>query len=171
MISSIGQSNFDPTEMAQKLFKKVDTDGDGSVSKSELQEMLKNRKKDSNVSDTENTEELDEIYSKLDTDSSGDVSQSELEEGMKASGPPPPPPPPADMMKSIVSSLSSSSSDDSSTQNILDILTKVENGEEITDEDKSTLHTFVNQLQSTIGSSGTTSDSNWKGLFVNSLQG
>jgi hypothetical protein len=89
---------------------------------------------------------------------------------MKEMAPPPPPPPPADMLKSMVNTLNNYSSDESSTQNILNILTKVENGEEITDEDKSTLHTFVNQLQATIGSSGT-NDNNWKGLFVNSLQG
>lgn len=170
MINSIGQSNFDPTEMVQKMFKKLDTDENGSISKSELQEMLKNRNKNNTVTDTKETERLDEIYSKLDTDSSGDVSEAELEAGMKEMAPPPPPPPPADMLKSMVNTLNNYSSDESSTQNILNILTKVENGDEITDEDKSTLHTFVNQLQATIGSSGT-NDNNWKGLFVNSLQG
>ena len=99
MINSIGQSNFDPAEMVQKMFKKIDTDGNNSISKSELQEMLNNRKKNNSITDTEDTEKLDEIYSKLDTDSSGDISQSELEAGIKELAPPPPPPPPAEMLK------------------------------------------------------------------------
>ena len=93
-------------------FSKVDADGDGSVSKTELQEMLSSI----TATETGSAAQTDAVFSKLDTNGDGSVSESEFtsaapkppdQDGMGSLGsmgmstqafagmmaPPPPPPP------------------------------------------------------------------------------
>ncbi|WP_313950710.1 EF-hand domain-containing protein [Accumulibacter sp.] len=115
----------DTTKMAEQLFSKLDTSGQGFIQKSDLQaafdKISSNSSSSSSTTITSST--VDELFSTLDTDSSGKVSKQEftetlaklqndldvqyqgarMEKAMKAGGtegmgsrPPPPPPPPGD---------------------------------------------------------------------------
>jgi Ca2+-binding EF-hand superfamily protein len=122
--------------MRDKMFSKVDSDGSGSVDKTELQSMLDHISSNTGTS----AGNADELLTKMDSDGNGSLSQTELEAGIKdlmpppsstvsfaqqrggadaqgaapPDGPPPggmPPPPPADASASsdVASSNSSSS--------------------------------------------------------------
>lgn len=80
----------DMSKMASDLFKLVDTDSDGKVTKDELTQALS--KSDSNLS-------VEDLLKNLDADEDGSITESELAGGLKAafeqmqaSQPPPPPP-------------------------------------------------------------------------------
>lgn len=64
------------------LFSRLDTDGDGSVSKTEFATVLEDAGVDS--------ERAEALFAKLDTDSDGSVSESELKAARKHYGSPPP---------------------------------------------------------------------------------
>lgn len=64
------------------LFSRLDTDGDGSVSKTEFATVLEDAGVDS--------ERAEALFAKLDTDSDGSVSESELKAARKHHGSPPP---------------------------------------------------------------------------------
>ena len=70
----------------QRLFDKVDSDGDGGVSATEFESMV------SDISaKTGNTlGDSAELFSQMDGDGDGSLSSSELQEGMKSLMPPPP---------------------------------------------------------------------------------
>ena len=74
-ISSISSSYSQARmlEMRQKMFTSLDTNGDGTVSKDELAQMVANGPK--------NGPSADELLSKIDTDGNGSVSQSEFMAG------------------------------------------------------------------------------------------
>ncbi|MBU0753484.1 MAG: EF-hand domain-containing protein [Gammaproteobacteria bacterium] len=133
-IGSIGSSLImqgmrqrpDATKMAESLFSKLDTSGQGYIQKSDLQaafdKISSTSNSSSSTSSTSST--VDELFSKLDTDSNGKVSkqefsdtltklQNDLEQqfqdnrmqmamqaggmgGMNGMGGKPPPPPPGD---------------------------------------------------------------------------
>ena len=100
-------------KMQEQLFKKADTDGDGSISKAELSKMVSS-------SDSKNSSSGDELFTQMDSDGNGSISKLESDaaiakvsqqmqtQGMHPQGPPPPPPSQGD-------STSSASSTDSST--------------------------------------------------------
>lgn len=115
----------------QEMFNKVDSDGNGSVNKSELQSML-----DGIAKHTGSTSSTDDTFSKMDSNGDGSLNQSEMEAGMKSlmpappstmafaqtrngdggGGPegvggPPPPPPTGDSASTSATSSSSSDSD------------------------------------------------------------
>lgn len=70
----------------EDLFKSIDSDDDGSLSKDELTSAL------SSSDDSENSDiDIDALLSELDSDGSGSISQDELSAAL------PPPPPPAGM--------------------------------------------------------------------------
>ncbi len=79
----------DPTKMASDLFKLVDTDTDGKITKDELTQVLSQR--NSNLS-------VDDIIKNVDGDEDGTITESELSEALKGAfenmqaNPPPPPP-------------------------------------------------------------------------------
>jgi hypothetical protein len=70
-------SGFDRDKMAQTMFKKLDTSGDGKIDKSELEAATKGRKGPS----------ADEIMSKADTNGDGAISLDELKSSMPTKPP------------------------------------------------------------------------------------
>lgn len=120
MVSSIGSSGAsammqmhrpDPTQMASKLFAKLDTKNQGYLEKSDLQSAFD---KLSGSSSSASTSSVDDVFKQLDGNSDGKVTQDELTTSLKnlaaqldsqfekarmsgamngASGMPPPPPP------------------------------------------------------------------------------
>ncbi|HEY9186807.1 MAG TPA: EF-hand domain-containing protein [Ignavibacteria bacterium] len=123
------------------FFKKMDTDSDGKVSKSELQAMLESMQKASNKNGTLN---VDELFSKIDTDGDGSISETEnttAMEKMKGKGSPPPPPPP-----------NGSSEIKSGIQNLISSLTESEDS-----ESTSTLQSLLESLQESDDEESTTS--------------
>ena len=86
-------SGFDPTKLWENLFKKVDSNSDGSIDKTEFESAVSTMAKNQNVS----TDEADAMFKKLDTDSDGKVSEKEMLAALKTAGdqmranmPPPP---------------------------------------------------------------------------------
>ena len=71
-----GGTNYDPSTMAQSIIKKLDTNNNGSISKSEFQNSLKN------ASATSSKDSVS-LFNKFDTNNNGSVSQSELETFLK----------------------------------------------------------------------------------------
>lgn len=109
-ISSISSNmNFDPTAM----FKKLDTNSDGGISK---EEFLANIKKQ----DGDTDEKLTKMFEETDTDGDGKITQAENEAAMKKmqqGGKPKGPPP---TQGAGASSKSSSSSSTSTTYDVRD---------------------------------------------------
>jgi Ca2+-binding EF-hand superfamily protein len=98
MVSGISSCNVASlSEMRQKMFSKIDTNGDGSIDKNEMATLIQ-----------QNTSSLvDDMFSKMDTDKDNLISQIESNSGLAKlgqemkksgagmsgmSGPPPPPP-------------------------------------------------------------------------------
>jgi len=105
-VDSGGSSNSKPTsQLASDLFSSIDTDGDGVISKSELETAVTNA--------GGSTDEADALYAKLDPDNTGSVSESAFAQALQP--PPPPPPPSSDSSTSSDSSDSSSSTGSSSS--------------------------------------------------------
>ncbi len=96
----------DPTKMQEKLFAKADTNGDGTIDKTELTTLMESTGTDQSVS-------ADDLFSQMDSDGDGQISQQEatdtasqlledlrsqfMQAGMGSMGamggmPPPPPP-------------------------------------------------------------------------------
>ncbi|MFZ2855122.1 MAG: EF-hand domain-containing protein [Rhodocyclaceae bacterium] len=106
-----GMKKPDPAEMADNLFSKLDTSGQGFIQKSDLQSAFAQISSSSQASDTSSN--VDELFSQLDTDSDGKVTKQEFSDtlqklseqleqqfqssrmqgAMQAGGMPPPPPP------------------------------------------------------------------------------
>src|SRR3989339_271534 len=119
MINSIGSVDTSSlmSQMAAKMFKRLDTNEDGGIDKTELQAMLDKGKKqgpsvdeifekmDTNKDgDIDKTEmqamvdqgggrgpSVDEIFEKLDTNGDGKIDEEENAEALKNAPPPPPP--------------------------------------------------------------------------------
>jgi len=103
-VDSGGSSGTNPaSQLASDLFSSIDTDGDGVISKSELETAVTNA--------GGSTDEADAFYAKLDPDNTGSVSESAFAQALQ---PPPPPPPSSDSDTSGDSSDSSSSAASSS---------------------------------------------------------
>jgi Ca2+-binding EF-hand superfamily protein len=87
MVSGIGSATSafsaqDLAAMREKMFKKADTDGDGKISKAEMQAAAPKDGKGPNV---------DELFSKVDTDGDGYITDTEdkaAAEKMQKAGPP-----------------------------------------------------------------------------------
>jgi len=77
-----GNGGVDPAKMKEKMFAAMDANGDGDVSKTELQSLLD---KMSAASGTSSTVSVDDIMNSVDTDGDGSLSKSEF----AASGPKP----------------------------------------------------------------------------------
>jgi EF-hand domain pair len=90
-ISSIsGSMGYSPTQMAADFFKKADSNGDGSIDKSELKTMLSKGPNGKNLTDAD----VDKIFSEIDSNGDGKIDQTENADQMKKmsggkGGPPP----------------------------------------------------------------------------------
>lgn len=102
-----GRRRPDPAEMAEKLFSKLDTNGQGYIEQSDLQNAF------SQIGSTGESGSASDLFAKLDSNSDGKVTKDEfssalkaaaeeldsqfasmrMQEGMSGSMPPPPPPP------------------------------------------------------------------------------
>lgn len=113
MVSSIGSSSVsswmqrpDPSQMASKLFSKLDTKNQGYIEKSDLQSAYDQLSTSGNSSSTTS---VDDVFSQLDTDGDGKVTKQEMTDSLQkiadqldsqfnnmrtSSGGMPPPPPP-----------------------------------------------------------------------------
>jgi hypothetical protein len=82
-VSSIsGSGSFDPTQVASNFFKKADTNGDGSIDKSELKTALSSGSNGQTVTNAD----VDKIFKAADTDGDGKISESENAAQMKRTG-------------------------------------------------------------------------------------
>lgn len=79
-LQSRGTGSTSSGDSTDDLFGKIDTDGSGGISKTELQSFTDQVKQDQGSSST-NGPSADDMMSKLDSDSSGELSQSELQAG------------------------------------------------------------------------------------------
>ena len=154
------------------FFKKMDTDSDGKVSKSELQAMLESMQKVSNKNGTSN---VDELFSKIDTDGDGSISETEnttAMEKMKGKGSPPPPPPPhngASEIKSGIQNLISSLTESEDSESTSTLQSLLESLQESDDEEstKSILEQIREELLSLTQNNGDTYTS--EGLSTSAL--
>jgi hypothetical protein len=71
-------TSFDATSMAQSLIKKIDTNNDGGISKSEFQAAL-----NKSTSSASSSQDSVNLFSYLDSNNDGSVTQSELESFLK----------------------------------------------------------------------------------------
>lgn len=123
----------DTAKMAEQLFARIDSSGQGYIQKSDLQSSLASS--DSSASSGTTSSIADELFAKLDGDSDGKVTQQEFSSGLqqladefeqafqggRMQGAMPPPPPPAndagfteDELKSQLSEIGNSDSQRSS---------------------------------------------------------
>lgn len=80
--SSIGRGHRpDPAKMAEDIFSKLDTKGQGYIEKSDLQTALNSVSGKSSTSSA--SSDADELFSQLDSDSDGKVTKSELADSMQ----------------------------------------------------------------------------------------
>lgn len=73
----------DPTQMAENLVSKIDTSGEGSIQKAELQSAFAGLSSSSGSSEASSTSSTDALFSRLDGDSDGSITQAELSEAAK----------------------------------------------------------------------------------------
>jgi Ca2+-binding EF-hand superfamily protein len=97
---------------ADKLFNSIDTDGNGSISKDELDSFLS---KQTDATTSTGSPSATDLMARLDTDGNGSISASELKAGMHHHGPHGPPPGGAPLAGASDDSGSSTSSDSSDT--------------------------------------------------------
>ena len=76
-----GMKRPDPAEMAANLFSKLDTSGQGYISKSDLQSAVD--KVSASTSATSSSSSIDDLFSTLDSDSDGKVTQQEFSESLQ----------------------------------------------------------------------------------------
>lgn len=106
-----GMRRPDPAKMAENLFSKLDTSGQGYLEKADLQSAF-----DSMSTNTDSTTNVDDLFTRLDSNSDGKVTKDEfsssmsklaqqldeqfqssrMQQGMEGMGGMPPPPPPND---------------------------------------------------------------------------
>lgn len=81
-INPIGNSSrYEATEQAQTIFKKMDSNGDGSIDKSELKAAMAQKSKDA-----QDTVDVDAVFSQADANNDGKIDQSENESMVKKAG-------------------------------------------------------------------------------------
>lgn len=113
-------------QMKEKMFTKLDSDGDGSLNKTELETFAEE------LSEKSGGEvNIDEFISSLDSDGDGVVTEEEFMAG-KPMGPPPPPPPDSESEATdTLTQYLSRSDEDDSTLTLLDMLSSSEENESI----------------------------------------
>jgi Ca2+-binding EF-hand superfamily protein len=81
-ISLYNASGIDSTTLYQSLFKKVDSDGSGGISKTEFETAVSSMASNQNIS----TQDADSMFNKLDNDGNGAVSSDEMMSALMAAG-------------------------------------------------------------------------------------
>jgi Ca2+-binding EF-hand superfamily protein len=76
-----GMKRPDPTQMADSLFSKLDTSGQGYITKSDLQSALDKASSSSSSSST--TSSANDLFSKLDSNGDGKVTKQEFSDTLK----------------------------------------------------------------------------------------
>lgn len=71
MVNAISGNGYDVTSIWQNLFNKIDTNGDGSIDKTEMESIVSK----SGLS-------VEDIFSKLDTDQDGVIGKNDFEEAL-----------------------------------------------------------------------------------------
>jgi hypothetical protein len=152
--------SFDPTEM----FKKMDTNGDGKVSKEELTTMLQSMSKDGNSISSNG---IDELFKAIDTNGDGSISESENTAQLqkhKPSGPPPPKSTTAseiattleDIIKSLMESFNSTDTSDTTSTSATSSTSSTSSASTLTDlinslkgsKDDETTSSILQQIRS-----------------------
>jgi Ca2+-binding EF-hand superfamily protein len=78
-----GMKRPDPTQMADKLFSKLDSSGQGYIQKSDLQAAFDKISSSSSSSSSGTSSSVDDLFSKLDTNSDGKVTKQEFSDTLK----------------------------------------------------------------------------------------
>lgn len=78
MKGMMGTQRPDPSKMADQLFSKLDTKGQGYVEKGDLQAALDNVSKIENSFSSGNAPSVDDMFSKMDSDGNGKVTKAEM---------------------------------------------------------------------------------------------
>ncbi len=78
-----GMKRPDPTKMADELFSKLDTSGQGFIEKSDLKSAFEKITSSSSSSSTQSSTEEDELFAQLDSDSDGKVTKQEFSDAIK----------------------------------------------------------------------------------------
>jgi len=78
-----GMRRPDPAKMADNLFSKLDTSGQGYLTKADLQTAMDNVSSSSSSSSSSTTSSVDDLFSKLDTNSDGKVTKQEFSDTLK----------------------------------------------------------------------------------------
>ncbi|MFA7318902.1 MAG: EF-hand domain-containing protein, partial [Sulfuricella sp.] len=83
MVSSIGNSSVasmmqrpDPSQMASKMFSKLDSKNQGYIEKSDLQSAF------DQISGSGNSASVDEVFKKLDGDGDGKITEQEMSDSL-----------------------------------------------------------------------------------------
>ena len=84
MVSSISSSSSswamqrtDSSQMASRLFSKLDTKDQGYIEKSDLETAF------SNIASTDSSVSVDDVFSQLDTDGNGQVTEQEMSDSLQ----------------------------------------------------------------------------------------
>lgn len=78
-----GMKRPDPTQMADKLFSKLDSSGQGYIQKSDLQAAFDKISSSSSSSSSGTLSSVDDLFLKLDTNSDGKVTKQEFSDTLK----------------------------------------------------------------------------------------
>ena len=79
-VSSFAMQRLDPAEMREKMFNQADTDGSGSLSKSEFSAMLENANQPPpppGASTASEAPDAETLFAEIDTDGNGEISEAE----------------------------------------------------------------------------------------------
>lgn len=120
---------FDSSQLASHLFAKIDSNSQGYIDKTELQQAF------SDISGTSDSTSSDELFSKLDSDGNGQITESEFSSGLDTLtqalfgqlqqaqfGAMPPPPDDEGLTQEQLSSIAGNSSVESGAQDKLSAL-------------------------------------------------
>lgn len=151
MPSMGGMKRPDPAKMADELFSKLDTSGQGFIEKSDLKSAFEKISSSSSSSATQSSTEEDELFAQLDSDSDGKVTKQEFSDaikkvsdeldsqmmsmrlagGMKGMPPPPPPADDAGLTKDQLISLADeiSASDSEAASSLNDLISNFDSAD------------------------------------------
>lgn len=172
--------SFDSSQLASNLFAKIDSNSQGYIDKTELQQVF------SDISGTSDSASSDEPFSKLDSDGDGQITESEFSSGLDTLtqalfgqlqqaqfGAMPPPPDMGDdqgLTQEQLSSIAGSSSADSGAQDKLSALLQNFDTADSNQDGKVSAQEAMAFDQSQNSGSGTTAGTDQSQLMAQLLQ-